>query len=56
MSNTLIIVNETMWNSISMMWYMLDKNSCWSTGDFIFGVIAIIVMILIIIFMFYYFE
>ena len=58
MDNTSLIVNETMWNSIRMMWYSIlnDKISCWSTADCIFGVIAIIVMILIIIFMFYYFE
>lgn len=52
MSNTSIIVNENMWNSVRIMWFMHD-NATWSTGDCIFGVIATIVMILIIIFIFY---
>ena len=55
MSNTSLIVNENMWNSVRVMWFMHD-NATWSIGDCIFGVIAIIVMILIIIFMLYYFE
>lgn len=56
MSNTSFIVNENMWNNISIMWYTHDKTYCWSTEDCIFGVVAIILLILIIIFMFYYFE
>ena len=55
MSNTSLIVNENMWNSVRVMWFMHD-NATLSIGDCIFGVIAIIVMILIIIFMLYYFE
>ena len=53
MDNTSLIVNENMRNSVRIMWYMHDKNSCWSTGDCIFGVIAIILLVIIIIFIFY---
>lgn len=53
MDNNSLIINKNMWNSVRIMWYMHDKTSCWSTGDCIFGVIAIILLVMIIVFIFY---
>lgn len=56
MLNAMSITNMNMWYSVWSMWNILNKTSNWSTGDCIFGAVAIILLILIIVFMFYYFE